>query len=399
MPGRNTRGALSIAVAATLLGASAAAMAQQEPQIDEVVVTGSRIARPNLESAVPITTVSGEELFQTGNTSMGDLLNDLPSMRSTFSQSNSSRFLGTTGLNLLDLRGLGTQRTLVLVNGRRHVGSDILNNAVSPDTNTFPADLIERIDVVTGGNSAVYGSDAIAGVVNFVLKRDFEGLQVRGQAGESSKHDGGTYYASVLAGTNFMEERGNIAANFEYSRQEPIFGSERTNILQQGGFVVVDQDPLGADADVDRRYFRDIRSATIANGGKLLFSIPTTRPDLAPCGRDVTGRAYSCSLLFGQDGSLVPQTGTRIGLAPNGNFDGGNGTNNREGKAFGIFPELNRASLNLFGHLTVSDAFEPFVEAKYVRTDSMRYGQPAFFQGGTMGGDVREQIRFDNPFL
>ena len=73
---------------------------------------------------------------------VGDLLNDLPALRSTFSQSNSTRFLGTTGLNLLDLRGLGTQRTLVLVNGRRHVAADILGNAVSPDTNTFPSDLI-----------------------------------------------------------------------------------------------------------------------------------------------------------------------------------------------------------------------------------------------------------------
>ena len=120
---------------ALLCGVSAAALsptllaqdqAGPDKNIDEVVVTGSRIARPNLESPVPVTTVTAEELFETGSTSVGDLLNDLPSLRSTFSQSNSSRFLGTTGLNLLDLRGLGTQRTLVLLNGRRHVGSDIL---------------------------------------------------------------------------------------------------------------------------------------------------------------------------------------------------------------------------------------------------------------------------------
>ncbi|MFW2618760.1 TonB-dependent receptor plug domain-containing protein, partial [Klebsiella pneumoniae] len=81
-----------------------------------------------------------------------------------------TRFLGTGGLNLIDLYGLGTQRTLVLVNGRRHVASDILNNAVSTDINTLPTDLIDRVDLVTGGSSAVYGSDAVAGVVNFVLK-------------------------------------------------------------------------------------------------------------------------------------------------------------------------------------------------------------------------------------
>ena len=115
---------------------------------EEIVVTGSRIRRPNLESTVPITSINGEEFFQTGRTSVGDTLNELPALRSTFSQSNSTRFLGTAGLSLLDLRGLGSQRTLVLVNGRRHVAGDILNNAVSPDVNTIPTDLIERVDTV-----------------------------------------------------------------------------------------------------------------------------------------------------------------------------------------------------------------------------------------------------------
>ena len=138
MSSHRTRGAsramallcgLSASLASTLVLAQEEKKAE-EKTMEEVIVTGSRIARPNLESTVPVTTVTAEELFQTGGTSIGDLLNDLPALRSTFSQSNSSRFLGTTGLNLLDLRGLGTQRTLVLVNGRRHVGSDILNNAV-----------------------------------------------------------------------------------------------------------------------------------------------------------------------------------------------------------------------------------------------------------------------------
>src|SRR4051812_39519534 len=190
-----------------------------------IVITGSRIRRPNLESTVPITSVGGEEFFETSQVSVGDVLNDLPALRSTFSQANSTRFLGTAGLNLLDLRGLGTQRTLVLVNGRRHVGGDILNNAVSVDTNTIPTDLIERVDVVTGGNSAVYGSDAIAGVVNFILKKDYEGLQVRGQGGISDEGDAGNYYASVLWGTNFMEDRGNVAINFEYAKQDAWFAS------------------------------------------------------------------------------------------------------------------------------------------------------------------------------
>jgi outer membrane receptor protein involved in Fe transport len=393
---------------ALLCGVSAAALsptllaqdqAGPDKNIDEVVVTGSRIARPNLESPVPVTTVTAEELFETGSTSVGDLLNDLPSLRSTFSQSNSSRFLGTTGLNLLDLRGLGTQRTLVLQNGRRHVGSDILSNAVSPDVNTFPTDLIERIDVVTGGNSAVYGSDAIAGVVNFVLKKDFEGLQFRGQGGQSSEGDAGNYYGSVLAGTNFMDDRGNIAVNLEYAKQEPFFASDRDNLSRQGLFVVVDSDvgtdPNGSDGNPDRLYFHDVRAVTFSNAGSILLAPPMGS---TPCGVGPNGVAYACPYLFTPAGGLVPQTGNRIGFGPNGNFDGGNGSTNREYKLLGVYPTLDRYSVNVIGHLEISEAFTPFVEAKYTRTDSMRWGSPAFFQGGTTG-DPRERPRFDNPFI
>jgi len=401
------RGSCAVAATVMLLLGSSAAIAQevkqpaQQEAPQEVIVTGSRIARPNLESSVPITTVSGEDLLHTGDSSIGDLLNDLPGLRSTYSQSNSSRFLGTAGLNLLDLRGLGTQRTLVLVNGRRHVGGDILNNAVSPDINTFPTDLIDHIDVVTGGDSAIYGSDAISGVVNFVLKKNFQGLQLRAQGGRSAYNDAGNYSASLLAGTNFMNGRGNIAANVEYSKQEPLFASDRPNLAHQGAFVVTEVDPPGlfegSDGIPDRHYFGDVRSTTISNGGLLLLA-PTAAAG-APCGRDYHGQAFSCADVFQPDGSLVPASGNRIGIAPNGNFDGGNGTSGRERQALAILPKLDRVSFNVFGHLTLADAFEPFIEAKYVRTDSLSYNSPAFFQGTTMGGDPRERPRFDDPFL
>jgi outer membrane receptor protein involved in Fe transport len=127
----------------------AAAQPADDAAAPDVVVTGSRIRRPSLDSPVPVTTLQGEEFFHTASTSVGDVLNDLPALTSTFSQSNSTRFLGTSGLSLLDLRGLGPQRTLVLVNGRRHVAGDILSEATSPDVNTIPADLIERVDIVT----------------------------------------------------------------------------------------------------------------------------------------------------------------------------------------------------------------------------------------------------------
>lgn len=366
-----------------------------------IVVTGSRIRQPNLESANPIAVVTGAEIFETGGISVGDLLNELPQLRSTFSQQNSTRFLGTRGLNLLDLRGLGTQRTLVLVNGRRHVGSDVLSNGVSVDTNTIPSDLVERIDIVTGGASAVYGSDAIAGVVNFILKDDFEGVQLRGQGGISRYGDAGNQFVSLTAGKNFADGRGNVAINLEYAHSSDFYASGRPNVRQNDNFVIVDADPAGsvngAAGGFDRYFFSDIRSATIGLGG-MVAAFPN--PTLAPCGRG-DGSAFTCAFQFQRDGSLVAQTGTRVGIGPNGSFIGGNGTSSREGKLLALSPDLKRYSANLIGHFEISPAFVPFIEAKYVRSEAVGSQSGPFFTQGTTLGDPggRERVRLDNPFL
>ena len=148
--------------------------AAEEAAAEMMVVTGSRIARENIDATVPITSLSAAELLQNGTVNVGDRLALLPQFRPSFTSQNSGRFIGTAGLSILDLRGQGTNRTLVLQNGLRHVTSQ--PGAATVDVSTIPVDLIERVDIVTGGNSSVYGSDAIAGVVNFVLKRDFEGI-------------------------------------------------------------------------------------------------------------------------------------------------------------------------------------------------------------------------------
>lgn len=355
---------------------------------DEIVVTGSRIRRPNLDSTVPVTSLGGEEFYETGNVSVGDALNDLPALRSTLGQSNSTQFLGTSGRNLLDLRGLGTQRTLVLVNGRRHVPGDVLFNANSPDVNTIPTDLIERVDVVTGGNSAIYGSDAIAGVVNFVLKRDFEGLQLRGQGGISKYGDAGAYYASLLAGKNFADGRGNVAVNVEYARQNDYYASGRPNLRQNNGFVAVDTDPAsavnGSDGTPDTKFFEDIRSALYSNAGTFLPFQPSGGFSFTP-------------YIFNPDGTLAAQTGTRVGRGSFGSFIGGNGDNFRDGTQFGLSPALDRYSVNLVGQFEVSPAVIPFVEAKYSRTDSLGNASGPFFTGAS--GSTREIFKTDNAFL
>lgn len=375
-----------------------------------IVVTGSRIRRPNLESQVPVTSIGGEEFFQQGQNNIGDTLNELPQLRSTFGQQNAGRFLGTTGLNLLDLRGLGTNRTLVLVNGRRHVAADILSNAVSPDVNTIPNDLIERVDVVTGGNSAIYGSDAIAGVVNFILRRDFEGLQIRGNAGVSEEGFGGNQYVSVLAGMNFADGRGNITAHAEFAHQDRVFGSDVDFLRTNNAFLAVDVDPAGlpqgSDGFPDFVFFRDVRGASIFVNGLIPIAQPNTT---GRCGIGLAatngppgntgGLPYSCTFLFNPDGTLFEQTGTRTGSGIIGSIVGGNGPTGREDTLLSVLPFQERMNFNILARYEFTPAIEAFLEAKFVRVDTQgQQSSPAFIQGGTLG-DARERPRLDNPFL
>lgn len=362
-----------------------------------IYVTGSRIRRPNVESPHPITSIQGTEFFENGKVSVGDTLNDLPSLRSTFSQANSTRFRGASGLNLLDLRGLGPERTLVLVNGRRHVGGDVLGTGVSVDINSIPADLIERVDVVTGGNSAVYGSDAIAGVVNFVLKQDYEGLHLRAQDGISTYGDAGSSFLGLLAGRNFSDGRGNVVVAAEYSRRAEYFASDRPWLLRADGFVNVDSDPSGtpegSDGIPDRRFIRDLHFSGFTNTGLVRFNT-------GQCGVDPSGVPYNCPFQFLPDGTLVPLTGTRVGLGPGGAFVGGNGENFRGGDQLQLAPEIDRFNVSLLGHFEISQALVPFVEATFVRQRSSGTGDigRAAFSGVTTG-DPRERPRLTNPYL
>ena len=377
---------------------------------NEVVVTGSRIRRPNLESTVPITSIGGESLIKGGDTNIGDALNELPQLRSTFAQQNPGLGIGIAGLNLLDLRGLGTVRTLVLVNGRRHVAADILNNAVSPDVNSIPNDLIERVDIVTGGNSAIYGSDAIAGVVNFVLKRDFEGLQVRGQAGASTRGFADNQYVSAMYGHNFADGRANVTIHGEFANQERVFGSQLPWLDSVNGIVVTDVDPAGlpqaSDGIPDGTFLRDVRSVTINRFGL----IPITQGAGAACGTGIPtnngavvtagGLPYNCNFIFDPTGNLASQTGSRFGQGVTGGMLGGNGQTGREDDLLSIQPEVKRYNFNLLGHYTVSDAFEPFIEAKWNRVDAVgNNASPSFIQGTFGTFDFRERTRLDNPFL
>ena len=388
---------------------------------ENIVVTGSRIRSPNITSDLPVTSVIGDSLLAQGETNVGSALNDLPQLSSTFSQQNPGAGIGIGGLNLLDLRGLGTSRTLVLVNGRRHVAADILVNAVSPDVNSIPNDLIERIDIVTGGNSAVYGSDAIAGVVNFVLRRDYNGLQVRGSTGLNQGGFGADQFISALAGRNFADDRGNITISGQFSHQDRVFASDIPYNRQNNGIFTVDTDSgglaNGSDGFPDAVFVRDVRSATINPYGLIPIqqqSAGTAFPNAQqPCGSGTlannggpnsSGIPFNCTYIFTPEGRLTAQTGSRFGSGPTGSIVGGNGQTGREGQTISILPFLERYNFNLLSHYEFSPALEVFVEAKFDRVKALgNNAGPSFIQTGAGNtgniGDARERPRLDNPFL
>ena len=364
---------------------------------------------PPLSSSVPLTSVTATDLLSSGNVSLGDALNDLPSLRSTYSQSNSNRFIGTSGLNLLDLRGLGISRTLVVVNGKRHITA--LPGDYIVDTGTIPTDLLERVDVVTGGSSAVYGSDAIAGVVNFVLKRNFDGIRARGQGSITSQGDHGSYFASLTAGRNFADGRGNIAVSGEYARVNPLYFVDRDALT--GAFSGRSQfnltsdtsldGPTGSDGIIDNAFYTGVRSGTISDGGLITAICPTT----VAAGTVLTGRCRASRVR-----GAAANNAERYSFDPNGNLvlsqptidfrDITNGGSSNTVGGLGstlrntgqISPGLSRYSINVLSHFDVSDAFKPYIEAKYVRLDALQEGQPSFIQGGLLG-----TFSCSNPFL
>jgi iron complex outermembrane receptor protein len=208
-----------------------AAVFAADELMQEVVVTGSRIARPELSSVSPYTVVTGEEFRISGILNIEQKLNELPSVVPSFGASSNNPGDGTARV---DLRGLGSNRTLVLVNGRRYIPA---TQTGVVDLNTIPATLIKQVDVLTGGASAVYGSDALAGVVNFQLVDDFEGMEITSLYDITSEGDAERYNFDLTIGGNFDEGRGNAVAYASYSSRKALFSDARdftTTIFNDG---------------------------------------------------------------------------------------------------------------------------------------------------------------------
>ena len=201
---------------------------------DAIVVTGSRIARPDLEAPSPVTTVSSEQFDLTGTVTVESLLNELPQIIPGNTRVSNNQ--GGEDFSTLDLRGLGPQRTLILVDGERVPAS---STSGTVDIGTIPAGLIERVDVVTGGASAVYGSDAMAGVINFILKDNYEGLELSSQYGVSDHGDGNSFNVQGLLGGNFGDDRGNMTFFASYYTRESVGQGDR-DVLRDAAVLYYD---------------------------------------------------------------------------------------------------------------------------------------------------------------
>jgi iron complex outermembrane recepter protein len=253
----NKRLLLAVAIAAP----SVPIFAQQAPTVSteplqEIIVTGSRIAAPNEVSSSPIAVLSSKYIETSGKTDISDLLMQLPqNFNNSLGQDLGNTTSGLTtagGIATADLRGLGPNRTLVLVDGRRlGQGSPYtFIQSPAPDLDQIPGGLVERVEVVTGGASAAYGADAVAGVINFIMKKNFQGIQIDGQFNENYHDNNNTYMQNlvrgfgttpatgtiqdgrqrtfdVLMGTNFADGEGNVTAYMSYRHADPVASSNR----------------------------------------------------------------------------------------------------------------------------------------------------------------------------
>lgn len=281
-------------IAATLMAAPAMAQSAQDDddQVDDIVVTGSRIARQDYVANSPIVTVTAEDFQATGSVNIDTLINDLPQFTPAANATSNNPSNG--GQANVQLRGLGTGRTLVLMNGRRIVAS---NASSVVDLNVLPTSLISSIETITGGASSTYGSDAVAGVLNFLLDDDFEGVRMDFQYGETDRNDADSNSVNLTIGGKFGDDRGHAVLSFDYSHRSPIFNAARP-FSAISGFSGAS--PLGS---------------TIFDAQNL----PTT----AVVGGFITGAVNSNTFGFNNNGTLFTYQGARDYSSPGGiDFEG-----------------------------------------------------------------------------
>ncbi|MGB6308859.1 MAG: TonB-dependent receptor [Steroidobacteraceae bacterium] len=371
--------------------------AETEP-LQEIVVTGSRIAAPNAVSTSPIQVISAESIATTGKTDISDLIMQLPqNLNNSIGQDLGNTTSGLTtagGIATADLRGLGPNRTLVLVDGRR-LGQGSPNTAIqspAPDLDQIPAGLVDRIEVVTGGASAAYGSDAIAGVINFIMKKDFQGVQFDGQYNENMHDNNDTYMQNLVRGFGYTPATGTTTDG----RQRSFDVLMGTNFADGDGNVTAYLSFRHADA---------VPSSDYDFGGCELYpTLATTSHGTTVVGSHCDGSANS-NLFQPNTG---PQANNDFSVLGNNFVPFPTAGTNPPG-AFNSQPyifmsrEDDRANAAVLAHMKVTDYFQPYADFYFMddRTDQAVAPAAAFF--GANPFDPTETggypVNCNNPFL
>lgn len=328
---------------------------------DQIVVTGTRIVRDGFQAPTPVLVLTQEDIRNTSpSNNIADFINQLPQLAGSTKPANSRLNLsnGSAGINALNLRNLGESRVLVLVDGRRSVGSTIYGWV---DINTIPQALIERVEIVTGGASSAYGSDAVTGVVNFIINKKLEGLRITGDIGVTDVGDGFNYSGSVAGGKSFADGRGHVVFNAEIAHQDGIF----------------EIDPNDRPWN-HRGYLAFANPAYTATNGQpafITFRENAGQTNQAP-GGFITGSAGTTAnslrgLYFGQNGQVIPfQYGSFNSPALGGaaavtRTVGGDWRVNDSGRRIGLAPKDDRWGLYGRTSFDVSDNVTLFAEGSF----------------------------------
>ncbi|NMC57823.1 MAG: TonB-dependent receptor [Candidatus Methanofastidiosa archaeon] len=340
-----------------------------------LTVTGSRIANPYLKSPTPVSSLTESEILnQSPSNNLADLVNQLPQFAASQTPQNSTYSLssGTAGINALNLRNLGTVRTLVLVDGRRTAPSAITGIV---DINTIPQQLVKRVDVVTGGASAQYGSDAVAGVTNFVLDKTYTGLKVSSDAGISDYGDGVNYKTSVAGGFGFAHDKGHVLLSGDYAKQDGIYSITR-KWNQEGNRLISNPDFTATNGQP--RYLRVTGAGTdnALPGGIINSSVGGVSNSLK-------------GIYFGPGGSVNHYD--YGSMSTSSVSVGGDSNLANTNRNLGLEPGSDRK--NLFGRLSydVAPWMTLYGEAAYNRSEYTYNAGPQWLSSIRLSGD--------NPYL
>jgi iron complex outermembrane receptor protein len=383
--------------------------ATSDDSLQEVIVTGSRIARPDLDRLQPTSIVDSNTFDRRGYIDVGQALSELPSFGVQPSSAGNQQSQFGIAQSFVDLYSLGSQRTLVLVNGRRFVSSNTASVATSGsnssvggpgaqvDLNVIPTKLIDRVETISVGGAPIYGADAIAGTVNIILKKDYQGLDVDGQVGASGQGDAWNYRARILAGQNFADGRGNITGVAEFTKADGLLGTERKVYAQD----------LQFESPATKGKYNSvlIPNATVTpiNFGGIplvddLFLSPAAGLPGSKIG--VTNAAGE-TLAFANSSALTPYD---VG-APSGNpvfAQGGDGE--RLSQTTNLLSPTERINIDVLPNFKINDHVNLYGEGWFSETHATNliaqplYQTPLFNSiAGQPGGNL--VISINNPFL